>query len=106
MITMAQETDLVIVGGGPAGLTAAIYAARMGLKTVVFEAEVVGGVALTAKEIANYPGFISITGPDLMDKMRAQAEHCGANIVVDIVTTIDRAVGKNYQPLGIYRLAG
>jgi len=89
MITMVQETDLVIVGGGPAGLTAAIYAARMGLKTVVFEAEAVGGVALTAKEIANYPGFVSITGPELMDKMKSQAEHCGANIVLDTVTTID-----------------
>ncbi|MFX0207350.1 MAG: NAD(P)/FAD-dependent oxidoreductase, partial [Candidatus Hodarchaeota archaeon] len=83
-------TDLVIVGGGPAGLTAAIYATRMGLKTTVFEAEAVGGVALTAKEIANYPGFESITGPELMDKMKAQAEHCGANIVLDTVTTIDK----------------
>ena len=88
---MVQETDLVIVGGGPAGLTAAIYVARMGLKTVVFEAEAVGGVVLTAKEIANYPGFVSITGPELMDKMRAQAEHCGANILIDTVTTIDHA---------------
>ncbi|MFW9905140.1 MAG: NAD(P)/FAD-dependent oxidoreductase [Candidatus Thorarchaeota archaeon] len=88
---MVQETDLVIVGGGPAGLTAAIYAARMGLKTIIFEAEAVGGVALTAKEIANYPGFVSITGLELMDKMKAQAEHCGANIVLDTVTTIDKA---------------
>ncbi|UCG02175.1 MAG: FAD-dependent oxidoreductase [Candidatus Heimdallarchaeota archaeon] len=88
---MVQETDLVIVGGGPAGLTAAIYAVRMGLNTVVFEAEAVGGVALTAKEIANYPGFVSITGPELMDKMKAQAEHCGANIILDTVTTIDKA---------------
>ncbi len=91
MITMVQETDLVIVGGGPAGLTAAIYAARMGLKTTVFEAETIGGVALTAKEIENYPGFVSITGPDLMDKMKAQAEHCGANIILDTVATIDHA---------------
>jgi thioredoxin reductase (NADPH) len=91
MITMDQETDLVIVGGGPAGLTAAIYAARMGLKTTVFEAEAIGGVALTAKEIANYPGFVSITGSELMDKMKAQAEHCGANIILDTVTTIDKS---------------
>lgn len=88
---MVQETDLVIVGGGPAGLTAAIYGARMGLKTTVFEAESIGGVALTAKEIENYPGFVSITGPDLMDKMKAQAEHSGANIILDTVATIDRA---------------
>ncbi|MFX1515443.1 MAG: NAD(P)/FAD-dependent oxidoreductase [Promethearchaeota archaeon] len=87
---MVQESDLVIVGGGPAGLTAAIYAARMGLKTTVFEAEAIGGVALTAKEVANYPGFVSITGPELMDKMKAQAEHCGAEIILDTVTTIDK----------------
>ncbi|MFX0124210.1 MAG: NAD(P)/FAD-dependent oxidoreductase [Candidatus Hodarchaeota archaeon] len=86
---MVQETDLVIVGGGPAGLTAAIYAARMGLKTTIFEAEAIGGVALTAKEIANYPGFVSITGPELMEKIKTQAEHCGANIVLDTVVTID-----------------
>ncbi|UCG89712.1 MAG: FAD-dependent oxidoreductase [Candidatus Heimdallarchaeota archaeon] len=87
---MAQETDLAIIGGGPAGLTAAIYAARMGLKTTVFEAEAIGGVARTTDKIENYPGFLSITGPDLVDKMKAQAEHCGANIILDTVASIDR----------------
>ncbi|MCK5610403.1 FAD-dependent oxidoreductase [Candidatus Pacearchaeota archaeon] len=88
---MAQETDLVIIGGGPAGLTAAIYAARMGLKTTVFEAEAIGGVARTTEKIENYPGFLSTTGPELVDKMKAQAEHCGANIILDTVASIDRA---------------
>lgn len=87
---MCPETDLVIVGGGPAGLTAAIYAARMGLKTTVFEAEVLGGVARTAKKIENYPGFLSITGPELTEKMKSHAEHCGADIVFDTVASIDR----------------
>ena len=86
---MLQETDLVIIGGGPAGLTAAIYAARMGLQTTVFEAETLGGVATTAKKIENYPGFLSVTGPELMEKMIAQAEKCGANLVIDSVTSID-----------------
>ncbi len=88
---MAQETDLAIIGGGPAGLTAAIYAARMGLKTTVFEAEAIGGVARTTEKIENYPGFLSTTGPELVDKMKAQAEHCGANIILDTVASIDQA---------------
>lgn len=88
---MDQETDLAIIGGGPAGLTAAIYAARMGLKTIVFEAEAIGGVARTTEKIENYPGFISITGPELVDKMKVQAEYCGANIVFDTVASIDRS---------------
>ncbi len=91
MITMVQETDLAIIGGGPAGLTAAIYTARMGLKTTVFEAEAIGGVARTTEKIENYPGFLSITGPELVDKMKVQAEHCGANIILDTVGSIDRA---------------
>ncbi len=86
---MSQETDLIIVGGGPAGLTAGIYAARMGLRTTVFEAEIIGGVATTAKKIENYPGFLSVTGPELMEKMKAQAEKCGANLIIDSVTAID-----------------
>ncbi len=86
---MPQETDLVIVGGGPAGLTAAIYAARMGLQTTVLEAETIGGVATTAKKIENYPGFLSVTGPELMEKMKAQAEKCGASLIIDSVTAID-----------------
>lgn len=90
-MAMAQETDLAIIGGGPAGLTAAIYGARMGLRTTVFEAEEIGGVARTAKTIENYPGFITITGSELVDKMKAQAEHCGAKIILDTVATIDHA---------------
>ncbi|UCE15058.1 MAG: FAD-dependent oxidoreductase [Candidatus Heimdallarchaeota archaeon] len=86
---MAPETDLAIVGGGPAGLTAAIYCARMKLKTTVFEAEKIGGVASTAKLIENYPGFKSISGEELSERMRAQAEYCGANIVFDTVNDLN-----------------
>jgi thioredoxin reductase (NADPH) len=72
-----NEFDLVIIGGGPAGLTAAIYGARMGLKTALFEYKGFGGLAGTAPKIENYPGFESINGLELTEKMRVQAENWG-----------------------------
>ncbi len=66
--------DIAIIGGGPGGLTAGIYAIRSGLKAVVFDKGIYGGQANTAPWIENYPGFEEISGMDLMDKMRAQAK--------------------------------
>ncbi len=66
--------DIAIIGGGPAGLTAGIYAIRSGMKAIVFDKGIYGGQANTAPFIENYPGFEEITGMDLMDKMRAQAK--------------------------------
>ncbi|MGQ9720031.1 MAG: thioredoxin-disulfide reductase [Candidatus Jordarchaeum sp.] len=77
---MSVEKQLVIVGAGPAGLSAGIYAARFGLDAVVLEAKVSGGQAAEAAVIENYPGFVSVRGMELMDVMRRQAEECGCVI--------------------------
>ncbi len=84
-----NEFDLVIIGGGPAGLTAAIYGGRMGLKTVLYEGTGFGGLAGTAPKIENYPGFESIHGLELTEKMREQAEKWGATFFYEKVSAIN-----------------
>ncbi|MFX0076582.1 MAG: NAD(P)/FAD-dependent oxidoreductase [Candidatus Hermodarchaeota archaeon] len=84
-----NEFDLLIIGGGPAGLTAAIYAGRMGLKTALFESKAFGGLAGTAPKIENYPGFESINGLELTEKMREQAATYGTTFFFNEVSAIN-----------------
>jgi len=73
MVMTMKHWDLIIIGAGPAGLTAGLYAARSGLKTLVLEEKMPGGAIIDTPLVENYPGFESISGRDLADKM---AEHC------------------------------
>ena len=83
--------DLVIVGSGPAGYTAAIYAARAQLNPVIYEGSVTaGGALMNTTEVENFPGFVDgVMGPDLMDSMRKQAKRFGAELITDDVVEMD-----------------
>jgi thioredoxin reductase (NADPH) len=87
-----EETyDVVIIGGGPAGLTAGIYAGRGGLKTVIVEKGLPGGQIAQTEEVENYPGFPEgISGPELAGRMVRQAEKFGARIVMDEVQGLEK----------------
>jgi len=86
---VATEKQVVIIGGGPAGLAAALYTARAQMETVVLERKVVGGQIIEAYDVDNYPGFPDgVSGPDLCERMQRHAERFGAQIVYAEVTDI------------------
>ena len=87
---METERDIIIIGSGPAGLTAGVYAARANLKPLIIEGLFAGGQLMLTTDVENFPGFRNgIMGPDLMAEMRAQAERFGAMIIQGDVTTVD-----------------
>ncbi|MEI8222068.1 MAG: thioredoxin-disulfide reductase [Actinomycetes bacterium] len=88
---MSDIHQVVIVGSGPAGYTAAIYAARAQLSPIIYEGSVTaGGALMNTTEVENFPGFpAGVMGPDLMDSMRAQAEKFGAKLITDDIVEMD-----------------
>ena len=119
-----QVHQSIVIGSGPSGYTAAIYLARAGLKPLAFEGAVTaGGALMNTTDVENFPGFPDgVMGPDLMDKLRAQAERFGTTFVTDDVTSVDLtthpkvvtvgdqaylaetvvlAMGSSYRELGI-----
>src|ERR687883_1730145 len=96
---MNETRELIIIGGGPAGYTAALYAARANLAPLVIEGFAWGGQLMITSDVENYPGYPDgILGPQMMQDFRRQAERFGAEFVTDDVTKVD----FSEQPLRVF----
>lgn len=98
-----KKYDVIIIGGGPAGLTASIYALRGNLSVLMFEANMIGGQISQGWDIENYPGFEKISGVDLALKMQAQAEKLGLKIEYERVENIDLQNKQITASNGVYK---
>ncbi len=92
-----QQEHVVIIGAGPAGLTAALYAARSNLNPLVISGNQIGGQIAITSEVENFPGFDSILGPDLTEKMQVQAMKFGARLEIDEVIEADFTKGPPFR---------
>src|SRR5512134_1687355 len=93
-----KRERVVIIGSGPAGLTAALYTARAQLSTTVFTGKLLGGQISTTHEVENFPGFPDgTTGPELVERMKLQAEKFGAKFVLENVTDVDFSSGTPFH---------
>ena len=112
---MSDVRNLIVVGSGPAGYTAAVYAARAQLEPLVFEGSQYGGALMTTTEVENYPGFRDgIMGPDLMEQMREQAKRFGGELRAEDVEELEldgpvkyvTANGKRYAARAVILAMG
>lgn len=94
--------DIAIIGAGTAGLTAAIYARRAGMETVIFEAEAYGGQIINTPEIENYPGLMSISGYEFATKLYEQATALGATLEFDKIVSVERNEDDTFTLKGLY----